>query len=398
MTVALPRVRALALHAAYRCRDSGACCSSGWEIPVEAECEDRLRTAIAAGVLRLPGEGVRSGAASCFHPLAGLPHGARAVLACHAHGRCVFLESGPRTRCAVHDQLGEDALPSACRHFPRVARITPRGVDLSLSHYCPTVAGMLFEPLEAGAPGSSGDPLVQIVHGAPAFPGDCPYEGLAAGEALPPLLRPGVLMGWEGHERWETHALTVIGRASAPEHAVAQLAVEAERVRDWTPAAGPFDRYLEHTLANETTALRSQRDWEPLEAFQDWDRVVVTVPNPELRPASPRPRIPELERTCSLVGAGWASPVWPLRRWLAAKAFASWLPLQGDGIRTSVRGLRAALGVLWAECFRGCAEHDRPLDAELLKQAIRRADLLLVHLADPEALARALSRCERGTW
>ena len=30
------------------------------------------------------------------------------------------------------------------------------------------------------------------------------------------------------------------------------------------------------------------------------------------------------------------------------------------------------------------------------KQAIRRADLLLVHLADPEALARELSRCEAG--
>jgi hypothetical protein len=34
------------------------------------------------------------------------------------------------------------------------------------------------------------------------------------------------------------------------------------------------------------------------------------------------------------------------------------------------------------------------LDAERLTQAIRRADLLLVHLADPEALARELSRCE----
>ena len=36
----------------------------------------------------------------------------------------------------------------------------------------------------------------------------------------------------------------------------------------------------------------------------------------------------------------------------------------------------------------------RALDADLLKEAVRRADLLLVHLADPEALARRLSRCE----
>jgi hypothetical protein len=97
----------------------------------------------------------------------------------------------------------------------------------------------------------------------------------------------------------------------------------------------------------------------------------------------------------------WVAPTWPslalpIRRWLAAKAFASWLVLQGDGLRTAVLGLRVALGVLRAEAARGAAEAGRPLDAALLKEAIRRADLLLVHLADPEALARRLSRCESG--
>jgi hypothetical protein len=29
-----------------------------------------------------------------------------------------------------------------------------------------------------------------------------------------------------------------------------------------------------------------------------------------------------------------------------------------------------------------------------MKEAVRRADLLLVHLADPEAVARRLGRCE----
>jgi hypothetical protein len=59
-----------------------------------------------------------------------------------------------------------------------------------------------------------------------------------------------------------------------------------------------------------------------------------------------------------------------------------------------VLGLRAALGVLRAEAARGGADAGRALDPGLLKEAIRRADLLLVHLADPEALARDLSRCE----
>ena len=93
------------------------------------------------------------------------------------------------------------------------------------------------------------------------------------------------------------------------------------------------------------------------------------------------------------------APAWPafsrpIRRWLAAKAFASWVALQGEGLRTTVAFLRVALGVLRAEAARGSAEAARVLDADLLLEAIRRADLLLVHLADPEALARRLSRGE----
>jgi xylose isomerase len=51
--------------------------------------------------------------------------------------------------------------------------------------------------------------------------------------------------------------------------------------------------------------------------------------------------------------------------------------------------------VLRVECARGCAEAGRPLDALLLKQAIRRSDLLLAHLVAPDRLARRLSACER---
>jgi hypothetical protein len=93
------------------------------------------------------------------------------------------------------------------------------------------------------------------------------------------------------------------------------------------------------------------------------------------------------------------TPVWPahalpIRRWLAAKAFASWVALQGAGLRSTVASLRLDLAVLRAEAARGCAAAGRPLDADLLKEAVRRADLLLLHLADPEALARRLSRGE----
>ena len=122
-----------------------------------------------------------------------------------------------------------------------------------------------------------------------------------------------------------------------------------------------------------------------------WRLVAGTVPRRELVPSG-------LEGAVD-ADARWVAPAWPalarpIRRWLAAKAFASWIALQGDGLRTTVLGLRVALDVLRVEAARGCAEAGHELDHDLLKGAVRRADLLLVHLADPEALARRLSRCE----
>ena len=122
-----------------------------------------------------------------------------------------------------------------------------------------------------------------------------------------------------------------------------------------------------------------------------WRLVAETVPHRALLPAAPEGLGDADDR--------WVEPAWsslgrPIRRWLAAKAFASWLALQGEGLRTAVLGLRVSLGVLRAEATRGCAEARLSLDADLLKEAFRRADLLLVHLADPEALARRLSRSE----
>jgi hypothetical protein len=83
-----------------------------------------------------------------------------------------------------------------------------------------------------------------------------------------------------------------------------------------------------------------------------------------------------------------------VRRWLAAKAFASWLALQGEGLRTTVLGVRLALAVLRAEAARPAPQGDGQGESRDLSEAIRRADLLLVHLVDPRALARRLSRVE----
>jgi hypothetical protein len=373
-----PPVRALSIHADYGCRKTGACCRSGWDVPVEPDVETRLDAAVAAGTLGV--------GAPWSRPLRGLPHQARVVLRVSAAGECVFHEKGEPRLCAVHRLLGPDALPSACRQFPRVATLTPLGVSVTLSHYCPTAAGLLFR---------DGVPLA-VVTDAPAFPASRSYEGLDARDALPPFARPGVVMTWASHERFEAHALATLAREElSSDLALAAVAATAERLRAWTARDGAFDDFAARVIEEVTAPPTPQRSLDA--ALAEWERAAASVPAANPRPRSPRADLEAIgvARADALVDEGWAGLQTPVRRWLAARAFASWLALQGEGLRTTIHGLRVALGVLRAEAARGCAEGSgRTLDAALLKEAIRRSDLLLHHLVDIEAFARDLSRCE----
>jgi hypothetical protein len=350
------------------------CCSSGWDIPVEPEIEDRLRAALGRGELRGP---IRAAGRGPFRRVSGLPHGARVVLRADEAGRCVFLDPEGGRLCVVHRQLGAHALASACRDFPRIVTVTPAGYSITLSHYCPTAVAHLFRD----------GPAVTVEVDPPAFPPDWPYEGLDARASVGSLLRPGVMMGWEAHTRWEGHAVQTLARTDLdPARAIALLAGQAERARAWTPDRGSFDRYLERCL-DETPTPAEATPPSSEECDRAWRLVAQCVPRGHPLPSPPASR------------TGTDAPgVRPgaVHRWLAARAFASWLALQGEGLRTTVVGLRLALAVLMAELHRGGAGAEEGGDRAFLREAIRRADLLLVHLADPTALARRLSRAERG--
>ena len=376
------------------------CCSSQWDIPVEPAIEDRLRAALAQGELRRP---IPAAGRDPFRRVSGLPHGARVVLRADKAGRCVFLDSERGRLCTVHRELGAHALASACRDFPRIVTLTPAGYSITLSHYCPTAAAHLFRD----------GPAMTVEVDPPAFPPDWPYEGLDARASVGPLLRPGVMMGWEAHGRWERHAVQTLARADlGPIQAIAALGGQAETARAWTPERGPFDPYLERCLAETPTPTPAEG--APLsseECDRAWRLVAQCVPRGHPLPSRPasrngsdaptRTRSPARARVPgqgSRPQAGSALGARPgaVHRWLAARAFASWLALQGEGLRTTVMGLRLALAVLTAELHRGRADSQEGVDPAILLEAIRRADLLLVHLADPAALARRLSRAEWG--
>lgn len=339
----------LSFHAPYRCASSGACCTSGWPIPVEPDVLHRLRVAVTRGAL----------ARKALASVTGDPP----VLAPDARGRCAFFETSDGHACAIHRRLGHDALPVSCRLFPRVCLLTPRGVSITLSHYCPTAASLLF----------AGDDAPSIVEDAPAFPATAAFEGLDAREAAPPLLRPGVFLGWDAHARFERHAVETVGAAggTSPEDALARLAADAERLRAWTAHDGTFDDRLDDVLAR---ASEERLPAPPDDVLLAEVRAAIPA---ALRPPDLEPRAFEWGPFGSVV-----------RRYLAARAFASWVSVQGPGLRTTVRALQAALAALRAEVGPAA------LDRAALAEAIRRTDLLFVHLASPERLARSLGRCE----
>src|SRR5688572_29658803 len=168
-------VFALGFHADYRCRHSGACCTADWDVPVELPIYRTLDEAVRSGRLH-PAATVDD---SPFITEPDLAEDAAAMLARTQNGDCVFFHRGSGL-CVVHRDLGEPALPSTCRNFPRIAVRDWRGTFITLSHFCPTAASMLFRD----------DVQLEIVESPVSFP-PADYEGLNVhADAWPPLLHP----------------------------------------------------------------------------------------------------------------------------------------------------------------------------------------------------------------
>jgi hypothetical protein len=318
-------------------------------------------------------------------------HASDTVIALAPDGACAFFERATQntpSRCAVHRVLRHDALPSACRHFPRVAVTDDGGTFVTLSHFCPTAAAMLFDSDQA--------PL-SIVEAPDAFHSVAEYEGLDARGALPPLLRPGMLSDLESHHGWERHAVRVLGDAThTPESALEQLTRDAEALRAWQPGHGS----LGDRLARLGDGGPGRAEVLPQNRLTHAPRQLHETVRSCIPPGLEAPPAPE---NLDAIDVLFVEPAWrcfavPIKRYLAAKAFASWLPWQARGVRSFVAALSAARGVLRVEAGRQCAAAGRALDRHLLVEAIRQADLLVVHKVSSQVLAHRLAPVEgRGT-
>jgi Fe-S-cluster containining protein len=274
--MSVPHSKCLSFHADYRCRHSGVCCQSGWDIPFDPGEVTAVRA-------------LQLGGGALLEPIGDRP----ALAVREANGSCSFFD--PDTHlCAIHAAGGHDALPLTCRMFPRVVLHDPRGTFISLSHFCPTAASLLFE--DTGP--------VTIVDAPDALAQDGALDGLDAQEAWPPLLRDGVLTDLDSYGRWEGLSIALLTRSGlGARRSLSALADATAVVAAWTPGGETLINRVERAFAN-----------------------IIVSPHGAI--------------------AGHDSAV---QRWLAARLFATWIAYQGRGLETIVRYLGMCLNAFERE-------------------------------------------------
>ena len=370
-------VYALSMHADYRCRHSGACCTADWDVPVELPLFRSLAEALHGGRIAPAAPPDANSAVLVVDD--DLPDDAAAMVARTTAGDCVFYHRNSGL-CVVHRDLGEPMLPATCRYFPRLAVRDARGTFISLTHFCPTAAASLFRE----------DVSLEIVEGPPAFP-EADYEGLViTPEDWPPLLRPDCLADFASYAAWERHMVSRCANASlSPESVVATLQRDARTVRTISPATGPAIVDAIDQLPREGLSAAVPITLDA--SLAHYLEVLKAVPDEW----KPDPDIGGLaDSYARFVVHDWQAFDAPLKKYLAAKVFASWTAYQGRGFLTIVRGVEAALALVRVEAARRCRDERKRLDAPLLRDAFRHADFTLNHLASGDELADAWSKVE----
>ena len=346
------------MHAGYRCRQSGACCSGVFAIPAERHVVE-----IVSSLDIRPGR-----AAPPFVRRADAQ--GTEFIGARPDGSCVFLETNNGHLCAIHRRAGVDALPSSCRHFPRVFLHDARGLFVSLSHFCPTAAGLLLE-----------DGPLAIVEAESPLVLDGTIEAFDAVEALPPLLRPDLLMDLEAYDAWERAAVAAFAREDlTPDDAVALIGSATEALRGWSVGGRPLASAVSESFrdAGARPAAIDDHRRDPLRLALLHAPVIVQETSWE-----------------RLVRPAWGTFDSPVKRYLAAKLYGNRIAYEGKGLRSIVEWLRVSLALLRSEAARVCEQAGAVLDRKMFIEAVRATDLLLVHRVDSRALAHSLERIEQ---
>jgi hypothetical protein len=261
------------------------------------------------------------------------------ILATTDDGACVFFEPQGGRLCAVHRTAGPNLLPSACRNFPRIALRDPRGVFVTLSHYCPTAARLLLL-----------DQDLAIVDAPVPLTLDGAVEGLDATDVLPPLLRPGMLMSLDAYVTWDGEAVATLNdRGLPPAEAVTAISAATAAASEWRPGERELGAAIEDAFAGARQAAARHR------------------------PAS------RMEHA--------------VKSFLAAHAFASWAAYQQGGLLAAAAAVREALTELERALAAARLDGNRNADDTFI-DAVRQTDFFLRH-AHADVGAGSLSPLRR---
>jgi len=299
------------------------------------------------------------------------------IVARDDRGDCVFFDREAGGLCIIHRDVGQEALPSACRHFPRRILVDQRGTLISLSHFCPTAAAMLL---------TSGS--LSIVEAHPPLRIAAPVEGLDACDALPPLLRPDVLCDIEAYGTWERAALAVFARPDLTfSTCLAIIASATESIRGWNPGDQSLDGRLVSAFESSSGAGTSR--WSAARAVERVRSLTMGHVGDDLAPIDAfDDRWNECAASC---------PVWfdsGMKNYLAARLFANWIAYHGRGLRTIVEWLRTCAAVVGHQLLRRAPDSGPAPDAAAFIEAVRSADLVLLHVLDSASFGHHASAIE----
>lgn len=297
-------------------------------------------------------------------------------------GDCVFFGRTTGKLCAIHRDLGEEALPSACRHFPRRVLHDGRGTLISLSHFCPTAAAALLD----------GGTLSVVNAHAPLLLTSA-MEGLDAREALPPLLLPGLLCDMAGYDAWERAAVDAFAHPeNSYQQCLAKLARATGRAREWRPGMISLSDYV--------TAAFGETPFDRREHLPSDERLVERIAAMTANlTGGDVVGIPQFEEQWSRrIGKPGAWFDLGMKRYLAARVFGNWLAYQGRGLRSIVEWLLTCAAMVRYFALRRALESKQRFDERSFIEAVRSADLLLLHVLDSTAFARAIAPIEETDY
>jgi hypothetical protein len=258
--------------------------------------------------------------------------------------------------------------------------IDHRGTLISLTHFCPTAAATLLTPAR-----------LSIVEAFPPLRLDPPTEGLDARGALPPLVRPDLLCDTEGYDAWERSGLTVFAQPDLHFATCLDIVAAAtESIRGWNPGG----ESLASRVATDFQAACRLHVTERWSASGAIERVRLLTMGRVEDDLSPLDAFDEKWNDYPGRRLGWFNT--GVKNYLAARLFANWIAYQGRGLRTIVEWLRTCAAVVGHELLRRRSDSTSPADATAFIEAVRNADLLLLHVLDSASFAKHVATIEES--